>query len=78
MDRRGLVIVPLLIAVVGAIWAVSVIYDLARIEAGQSPAILFSVGLGVVFIYGGVSYATAIRARSQIHRDLKRVALPDF
>ncbi len=34
MDRRGLVIVPLLIAVVGAIWAVSVIYDLARIEAG--------------------------------------------
>ena len=78
MDRRGLVIVPLLIAVVGIMWTVAVRYDLARMEAGRSPAVLFSIGLGAAFIYGAVSYVTAIHARAQIRRDLKRVALPDF
>lgn len=78
MDRRGLVIVPLLIGVVAVLWALSVTYDLARVEAGRSPAILFSVGLGVVFIYAAVSYLTAVHARMQIRRDLKRVALPNF
>ena len=39
---------------------------------------VFSIGLGAAFIYGAVSYVTAIHARAQIRRDLKRVALPDF
>jgi hypothetical protein len=78
MDRRGLVIVPLLTGVIGLMWAVAVSYDLARIESGRSPAVLFSVGLGIAFIYAAVSYATAIHARVQIRRDLKRVALPNF
>ncbi len=78
MDRRGLVIVPVLIGVIGVMWALAVIYDLARMEAGRSPAILFSVGLGVAFIYAAVSYGTAVHARMQIRRDLKRVALPNF
>ena len=39
---------------------------------------LFSVGLGVAFIYAALSYLTAVHARMQIRRDLKRVALPDF
>lgn len=78
MDRRGLVLVPLLTGIIGLMWAVAVIYDLARMEAGKSPAILFSVGLGAAFIYAAVSYATAIHARMQIRRDLKRVALPNF
>lgn len=78
MDRRGLVLAPLLTGVIGVMWAVALLYDLARIEAGRSPAILFSVGLGVAFIYAAVSYVTAVHARMQIRRDLKRVALPDF
>jgi hypothetical protein len=36
------------------------------------------VGLGVVFTYAAVSYLTAVNARMQIRRDLKRVALPNF
>ncbi|HOY76948.1 MAG TPA: hypothetical protein PLN33_04020 [Hyphomonadaceae bacterium] len=78
MDRRGLVLVPLLTSVIGVLWVLAVSYDLARIEAGRSPAILFSVGLGVAFVYAAVSYGTAVHARMQIRRDLRRVALPDF
>lgn len=78
MDRRGLVVVPLLTGVIGLMWVVAVTYDLARIQTGRSPAVLFSVGLGVVFIYGAVSFLTAVHARMQIRRGLKRVALPHF
>lgn len=78
MDRRGLVLVPLLTGVIGVLWALAIIYDLARMDAGRSPAILFSVGLGAAFVYAAVSYGTAIHARMQIRRDLRRVALPNF
>lgn len=78
MDRRGLVIVPLLTGVIGLFWVLAVLFDLARVETGRSPALLFSVGLGIAFIYAAVSYITAVHARMQIRRDLKRVALPNF
>jgi tetratricopeptide (TPR) repeat protein len=78
MDRRGLVLAPLLTGVIGIMWAVALLYDLARIGAGRSPAVLFSIGLGVAFVYAAVSYGAAVHARMQIRRDLKRVALPNF
>lgn len=78
MDRQGLVIVPLLTGVIGLLWALALMFDVTRMQTGRSPALLLSVGLGFAFIYAAVSYITAIRARMQIRRDLKRVALPDF
>ena len=78
MDRRGLVIVPLLTGLIGLLWALALTYDVARVQTGRSPAVLFSVGLGVAFIYAAVSFLTAVHARMQIRRDLKRVALPNF
>ena len=78
MDRRGLVIVPALIAVIAFIFAVSLTYDLRKIAAGQSPAIILSIASGGVLLYALVSYATAIAARWRIRRDLRRISLPNF
>jgi predicted Zn-dependent protease len=75
MDRRGLVILPILMTVLGAMLFVSAIYDLARVEAGRSPAIVISVGLGVLFVYALVSYLTAATARARIRRDLRKISL---
>jgi len=75
MDRKGLVILPALMTVVGAMLYVSVTYDAARIEAGRSPAIVISLGLGVVFVYALVSYLTAATARARIWRDLRKISL---
>jgi hypothetical protein len=58
--------------VLGAMLFVSVVYDVARIEAGRSPAI---VGLGgVLFVYALVSYLTAATARARIRRDLRKIS----
>ncbi len=78
MDRRGLVIVPLLMAVLGASTWVSVTYDLARMSTGEAPALLVSVALSAAFVYALVSYLSAISARTRIRRDLRRIALPRF
>ena len=78
MDRRGLVVVPVLICVIGCVFAVSLAFDLQRIEAGVAPAIIVSAASGLALLYTLVSYATAIRARLQIRRDLKRISLPKF
>lgn len=78
MDRNGLVIVPALIGVVGLVFAVSLGYDLARIERGQSPAIILSAASGVALVIAIVSYGTAVAARLRIRRDLRRISLPKF
>jgi len=78
MDRRGLFIVPAMIAVMVFIFAVSLTYDLRKIEAGQSPAIILSAASGVLVIYALVSFVTAAAARWRIRRDLRRISLPDF
>lgn len=78
MDRRGLVIVPLLMSVIGLMALVSISYDLNRIEAGLSPVIVLSVGLCGLLGYALVCYLTAIFARLHIRRDLRRIALPHF
>ncbi len=78
MDRTGLVVVPLLMLVLGCMFAVSAVYDLARMAAGLDPAVIFSVGLGGLLLYAVVCYAAAIAARLRIRRDLRKVQLPDF
>ncbi len=78
MDRRGLVVVPVLLCVLGLVFAVSLAFDLQRIEAGVAPAILLSAASGAALIYALVSYFTAVLARLQIRRDLRRIALPKF
>ena len=79
MDRRGLVIVPLLTAVLAAAFSVSLTYDLARMEAGRSPAIVLTAGLGGALVYALVSYLTAISARLRIRNDLRKITLlPKF
>ena len=75
MDRRGLVIVPLLMIPLAGSSLVSLIYDLARIEAGRPPALVLSVGLGGVLLYALVSYLTAITARMRIRHDLRKISL---
>jgi len=78
MDRRGLVILLPLMVILGFMAAVSVTYDLGRIDAGLPPAILFSVGLTGLFAYVCVCYLIAVAARMRIRRDVKRIQLPDF
>lgn len=78
MDRRGLVIVPILMVAIGCVFAVSLAFDLHRIEAGVAPAIIISAGSGAAFLYTLVSYVTAVLARLQIRRDLRRISLPKF
>jgi tetratricopeptide (TPR) repeat protein len=78
MDRNGLVIVPVLIGVVGLVFAVSLGYDLGRIEAGQSPAVILSAASGAALMIAVVSYCTAVAARLRIRRDLRRISLPKF
>ena len=78
MDRRGLVIVPLLILVLGFVFAVSLIYDLRMIETGRSPVIILSVASGVALVFAVVSFVTAVSARLRIRRDLGKISLPDF
>jgi predicted Zn-dependent protease len=75
MDRRGLVVVPLLTTVLAAAFSVSLLYDLARIEAGRAPAVVLTVGLGGVVVYALVSYLTAISARLRIRNDLRKITL---
>jgi predicted Zn-dependent protease len=75
MDRRGLVVVPLLTTVLPGAFSVSLLYDLARIEAGRTPAIVLTVGLGGVLAYALVSYLTAISARLRIRNDLRKITL---
>jgi predicted Zn-dependent protease len=75
MDRRGLVVVPLLTTVLAGAFSVSLLYDLARIEAGRTPAIVLTVGLGGVLAYALVSYLTAISARLRIRNDLRKITL---
>ena len=78
MDRRGLFIVPALIAVMTFVFAVSLTYDLRKIAAGQSPAIILSAASGGLMLYALVSYVSAIAARWRIRRDLRRISLPNF
>lgn len=78
MDRRGLVVVPVLIALPAFVFAVSLTYDLQKIEAGRDPAIILSVASGGLLLYALVSYITAIAARWRIRRDLRRISLPNF
>ena len=78
MDRRGLVVVPGLICVIGFVFAVSLGFDLQRIEAGVAPALILSVASGAALIYALVSYITAVSARARIRRDLRRISLPKF
>jgi tetratricopeptide (TPR) repeat protein len=78
MDRRGLVLVPVLIAVICFVFAVSLSYDLQKIEAGRDPAIILSVASGGLLLYALVCYLTAAAARFRIRRDLRRISLPDF
>jgi len=75
MDRRGLVVVPLLTTVLAAAFSVSLLYDLARIEAGRAPALVLTVGLGGVLLYALVSYVTAVSARMRIRHDLRKISL---
>jgi tetratricopeptide (TPR) repeat protein len=78
MNRSGLVVMPLLMAVIGfALW-VSVNYDLDRLAYGMTPLIIVSVGLAGLLLYALVCYLTAIGARWRIRRDLRKIALPDF
>ncbi len=78
MDRSGLIVVPLLMMAAAAILAFSVGYDLARIDAGQTPAIILSLSLALGLAYALVCYITAVLARWRIRRDLRRVSLPNF
>jgi predicted Zn-dependent protease len=78
MDRRGLVIVPALLVVLGFVFAVSLTFDLARIEAGVAPAIILSAASGAALFYALISYLTAVSARYRIRRDLRRISLPNF
>lgn len=78
MDRRGLFIVPLLMGVLGFVFVISLAFDLQRIEAGVAPAIILSAASGLALTYTLVSYFTAVFARMQIRRDLRRIALPKF
>lgn len=78
MDRRGLVVVPLLLCVLGFVFVVSLAFDLQRIEAGVAPAIILSAASGFALVYALVSYFTATFARLQIRRDLRRISLPKF
>ncbi|MEQ1779788.1 MAG: tetratricopeptide repeat protein [Hyphomonadaceae bacterium] len=78
MDRRGLVIVPALMCVIGFVFVFSLAFDLERIEAGVAPAIILSAASGGALVYALVSYFTAVFARFQIRRDLRRISLPKF
>ncbi len=78
MDRRGLFIVPALMCVLGFVFVVSLAFDLQRIAAGVAPAIILSAASGVALICALVSYFTAVSARLQIRRDLRRISLPKF
>lgn len=78
MDRSGLIVVPLLMLAAGVMLAVSVGYDLARIDAGQTPAIVLSAALALGLAYSLTCYVTAVMARWRIRRDLRRVSLPNF
>lgn len=78
MDRRGLVIVPVLMTVLGFVFAVSLAFDLARIEAGVAPAIILSAASGGALFYALISYLTAVSSRYRIRRDLRRISLPNF
>lgn len=78
MDRRGLVVVPVLMTVVAFVFAVSLGYDLRKMSEGLSPVIVLSVAAGGVLVYALVSYITALAARLRIRRDLRRISLPDF
>lgn len=78
MDRRGLFVVPLLMCVLGFVFVISLAFDLDRIEAGVAPAIILSAASGVAIVATLVSYFTAIFARMQIRRDLRRISLPKF
>lgn len=77
MDRRGLVVTPLLLSVVFAAFAMTAYYDALWVIGGQTPSFL-SPPLFLVFAYGFVSYVTAVLARWRIRRDLKKIALPKF
>jgi Flp pilus assembly protein TadD len=78
MDRRGLVVVLVLMIVLGLMAWVSIAYDLRQWSIGMPPVIVLSVGLCGLIGYALVSYLTAIAARFRIRRDLRRIALPNF
>ena len=78
MDRRGLFVVPVLMCVLGFVFVISLAFDLQRIEAGVAPAVILSAASGVALICALVSYFTAVFARLQIRRDLRRISLPKF
>jgi tetratricopeptide (TPR) repeat protein len=78
MDRRGLVILPLLTVVLAGMFAIALSRDIGRANAGEAPAVVVALPLGLALFYVLVSYLTAIFMRAQIRRDLRRVALPDF
>lgn len=78
MDRRGLFIVPALMCVLGFVFIVSLAFDLQRTAAGVAPAIILSAASGGALFYALVSYFTAVSARLQIRRDLRRISLPKF
>jgi len=78
MDRRGLVVIPVLMAAIGIVFAISLNYDLQKIATGRSPAIIISAASGSALLYAMVSYIAAVLARLRIRRDLRRISLPDF
>ena len=78
MDRRGLVVMPVLMAAIGIVFAISLNYDLQKIASGRSPAIIISAASGGALLYASVSYIAAVLARLHIRRDLRRISLPDF
>lgn len=78
MDRRGLVILPILMGVLGLAALVSILYDLGRVAAGLVPAVILSVGLTGLFAYALACYGVALAARWRIRRDVRRIQLPDF
>lgn len=78
MDRRGLLILLPLMGILGLAALVSVLYDLGRLDAGEAPAVLFSVGLSGLFVYAIACYGISIAARMRIRRDVRRIELPDF
>jgi tetratricopeptide (TPR) repeat protein len=79
MDRRGLLMLPLLMVAVFGVLAMSVTYDASRIQAGRTPVLAISIVLSAIVIYAVVAYLAAILARIRIWRDLREISLsPKF
>lgn len=78
MNRVGAALLALTLIPLSVIFLAALIQDIARINAGMTPALVISLGSFGLLVYAGVCYATAFHARLRIRRDLKRIALPNF